>query len=62
MARFIQCFINFFDKMNKIEYNPIIPDKSVDKKKIDDFFKSLFTKKQKPGGYKKISMKKKVSK
>ena len=60
MARFIQCFINFFDKMNKIEYNPIIPDKSVDKKEIDDFFKS-FTKKQKPGGYKKISMKKKVS-
>ena len=60
MAGFIQCFINFFDKMNKIEYNPIIPDKSVDKKEIDDFFKS-FTKKQKPGGYKKISMKKKVS-
>ena len=60
MAGFIQCFINFFDKMNKIEYNPVIPDKSVDKKEIDDFFKSL-TKKQKPGGYKKRSMKKKVS-
>ena len=61
MAGFIQCFINFFDKMNKIEYNPVIPDKSVDKKEIDDFFKSL-TKKQKSGGYKKRSMKKKVSK
>jgi hypothetical protein len=60
MAGFIQCFINFFDKMNKIEYNPVIPDKSVDKKEIDDFFKSL-TKKQKSGGYKKRSMKKKVS-
>lgn len=61
MAGFIQCFINFFDKMNKIEYNPVIPDKSLEHKEIDDFFKSL-TKKQKPGGYKKISMKKKVSK
>ena len=61
MAGFIQCFISFFDKMNKIEYNPVIPDKSVDKKEIDDFFKSL-TKKQKPGGYNKRSMKKKVSK
>jgi hypothetical protein len=60
MAGFIQCFISFFDKMNKIEYNPVIPDKSVDHKEIDDFFKSL-TKKQKPGGYKKRSMKKKVS-
>jgi hypothetical protein len=59
MAGFIQCFISFFDKMNKIEYNPVIPDKSVDHKEIDDFFKSL-TKKQKPGGYKKRSMKKKV--
>jgi hypothetical protein len=61
MAGFIQCFISFFDKMNKIEYNPVIPDKSVDHKEIDDFFKSL-TKKQKPGGYNKRSMKKKVSK
>ena len=61
MTGFIQCFINFFDKMNKIEYNPIIPDKSVEHKEIDDFFKSL-TKKQKSGGYKKRSMKKKVSK
>ena len=60
MAGFIQCFINFFDKMNKIEYNPVTPDKSVDKKEFDDFFKSL-TKKQKSGGYKKRSMKKKVS-
>ena len=60
MAGFIQCFINFFDKMNKIEYNPVTPDKSVDKKEIDDFIKSL-TKKQKSGGYKKRSMKKKVS-
>jgi hypothetical protein len=61
MAEFIQCFISFFEKMNKIEYNPVIPDKSVDHKEIDDFFKSL-TKKQKPGGYNKRSMKKKVSK
>lgn len=60
MAGFIQCFINFFEKMNNIEYNPVTPDKSVDKKEIDDFFKSL-TKKQKSGGYKKRSMKKKVS-
>lgn len=61
MAEFIQCFINFFEKMNKIEYNPVTPDKSVDKKEIDVFFKSL-TEKQKSGGYKKRSMKKKVSK
>ena len=59
MAGFIQCFIKFFDKMNKIEYNSFIPHKSVVHKDIDDFFKSL-TKKQKPGGYKKRSMKKKV--
>ena len=61
MAEFIQCFINFFEKMNKIEYNPVTPDKSVDKKEIDVFFKSL-TEKKKSGGYKKRSMKKKVSK
>ena len=62
MAGFIQCFINFFDKMNKIEYNPVTPDKSVDKKEIDVFFKSL-TKKQKSGGNKKKSSKtKKINK
>lgn len=32
MAGFIQCFINFFEKMNNIEYNPVTPDKSVDKR------------------------------
>ena len=45
MAEFIQCFINFFEKMNNIEYNSFIPHKSVVHKEIDDFFKSLKDKK-----------------
>jgi len=39
-----------------IEYNPVTPNKSVDKKEIDVFFKSI-TKKQKSGGNKKKSSK-----